>query len=150
MALRKRPCVRYRLSVEPRPSLSLRAHVGRGPGLTPLGDDILIGFLAGRALRGAALPVPAGRTSSLSRTLLDFAALGRLPEPAHELLRDGELEPLLEFGATSGKGIALGHSLASRDQPALPPLQSATIALPLGGETIRCTLTVSADRQAGS
>lgn len=34
--------------------------------------------------------------------------MGDLPEPAHLLLEDGDVEPLLRFGSTSGKGMILG------------------------------------------
>ncbi len=88
---------------------------GRGPGLTPLGDDILIGYIGAAALAGenvSGLAERAARhTTALSATLLRRAACGELPEPAHALLERGELEPLHGFGATSGKGIALGIAL---------------------------------------
>jgi hypothetical protein len=91
---------------------------GRGPGLTPLGDDILVGYLAAAALAGtsgaavAAWAARTGRvTTALSRTLLRLAARGALPEAAHHLLVDGDPEPLLAFGASSGKGIAFGLAL---------------------------------------
>lgn len=88
--------------------------VGWGPGLTPLGDDILVGYVAGRVLAGRRPPplVSAG-TTALSRTLLACAARGELPEPAHALLEDGDAAPLLAWGATSGKGLLLGLGAAS-------------------------------------
>jgi uncharacterized protein DUF2877 len=112
-----RPRPRIRLALLPHRRLNLSSLAGRGPGLTPLGDDILIGYLAGSALAGASFTRRlaascAGRTTALSRTLLALAAEGQLPEAAHLLLVAGDLRPLLAFGATSGRGIAVGLGLA--------------------------------------
>jgi uncharacterized protein DUF2877 len=94
---------------------------GRGPGLTPLGDDILVGYIGSAALAGLDVSrlaeQAAGRTSALSATLLRRAAAGELPEPAHALLEHGDVDPLLRFGATSGKGIMLGISLYLEGEP---------------------------------
>ena len=87
--------------------------VGWGPGLTPLGDDILVGYVAGRVLAGRRPPFVSAATTALSRTLLACAARGELPEPAHALLEDGDATPLLEWGATSGKGLLVGLGAAS-------------------------------------
>jgi len=113
-----RPHPRIALSLRPRPQLDIGTLAGRGPGLTPLGDDILVGYLAAAALAGAsgaavaAWAARTGRvTTALSRTLLRLAARGALPEAAHHLLVDGDPEPLLAFGASSGKGIAFGLAL---------------------------------------
>lgn len=113
-----RPRPRIELSLRPQVQLDLAGLAGRGPGLTPLGDDILVGYLAAAALAGpngatvAGAAAPTDRTTtSLSRTLLRLAARGELPEAAHCLLLDGDPEPLLAFGATSGKGIAFGLAL---------------------------------------
>lgn len=111
-----RPETRYAIWLVPQPEVQLRRLAGRGPGLTPLGDDILIGYIARRALTGldsTALAAEASAsTTALSSTLLRLAALGQLPEAAHPLLESGDLLPLLHFGATSGRGIALGLALA--------------------------------------
>jgi hypothetical protein len=113
-----RPHPRFTLSLRPQRQLEINDLAGRGPGLTPLGDDILIGYLAAAALSGAssaglaACAARAGRkTTALSRTLLHLASRGALPEAAHRLLVEGDPEPLLRFGATSGKGIAFGLAL---------------------------------------
>jgi hypothetical protein len=112
-----RPERRVALSLRPRPRIDLDGLVGRGPGLTPLGDDILVGYLAAAALAGAGGSAiacaarAARRTTALSRTLLYLAAHGALPEAAHHLLVDGDPGPLLAFGASSGKGIAFGLAL---------------------------------------
>lgn len=115
-----RPHARFAVALRPRPRLELDALAGRGPGLTPLGDDILVGYLAAAALAGEDVTLfaerAARRTTALSSTLLRLAARGHLPEPAHALLERGEIAPLLRFGATSGKGIAFGLALFSEDQ----------------------------------
>lgn len=115
-----RPCPRVALTIRPNANLVLDQLSGWGPGLTPLGDDILVGYTAAAALAGAPLP-PADswgdRTTALSRTLLLLAALGELPEPAHALLEGGNPEPLLRFGSTSGKGIIIGLAAAAARIP---------------------------------
>ena len=88
-----------------------RELLGRGPGLTPEGDDLLAAVAGTLAVLGPATglhgndlaalltaigvkdskragpPTPAtGRTTALSETLLALAAAGRLPEPAGRLL----------------------------------------------------------------
>ena len=101
--------------------------VGRGPGLTPLGDDVLAGWLA---VRAAADPDPAvadavrrslGATTSLSATLLDCALHGEaLPElTAWTRALGTPAEPvaeraLLAVGASSGAGLLAGARLALR------------------------------------
>ena len=108
-----RPHVRLKRRSGSRRNLERLA--GLGPGLTPLGDDILVGYLGAAALAGEDLGGLAERvgrrTNALSSTLIRLAAHGELPEPAHALLERGEFEPLQSFGATSGKGIALGIAL---------------------------------------
>jgi hypothetical protein len=110
-----RPTPRFELSLASPPRIDLESLAGRGPGLTPLGDDLLVGYLAAAALAGHGLPDlaerAAGRTTALSGTLLLLAAQGCLPEAAHRLLEDGDPEPLQHFGATSGRGIAFGLAL---------------------------------------
>jgi Protein of unknown function (DUF2877) len=110
-----RPSPRVTLSVTPPPELDPEALAGRGPGLTPLGDDILVGYIAAATLAGKDASElaerSAPRTTALSGTLIRLAARGHLPEVAHRLLEDGDPEPLLDFGSTSGKGIALGLAL---------------------------------------
>jgi len=109
-----------------------RGLLGRGPGLTPEGDDLLaavagtlavLGPAAGwdRSVLGgflAALVEPAReRTTALSATLLELAAQGRLAEPAGRLLDlkpDGEaawpaaLARLERLGHGSGRAYAAG------------------------------------------
>jgi hypothetical protein len=108
-----------------------RAVVGRGPGLTPEGDD-LVAAVAGTlavlgpvtgvdgvvrdALLGALDPGP-GRTTALSGTLLALASEGRLAEPAGRLLDlgpggeaawPGALSRLERLGHGSGRAYAAG------------------------------------------
>jgi hypothetical protein len=100
--------------------------VGRGDGLTPLGDDVLCGWLATCRAAGVdtaevddavrnALP----RTTLLSATLLDCALHGEvLPEHAAWLSALGTpAEParataLMRVGASSGAGLLAGSRLA--------------------------------------
>jgi hypothetical protein len=101
--------------------------VGRGPGLTPLGDDVLAGWLAvlwasGRLDDDTAATVRAAlpRTTLLSATLLDCALHGEvLPEFAAYLSTVGgpsesvAVAALLRVGHTSGTGLWWGarHAL---------------------------------------
>ncbi|HEX6148628.1 DUF2877 domain-containing protein [Nocardioides sp.] len=100
--------------------------LGRGEGLTPLGDDVLAGWLA--LHRAAGVPTPdveevvrgaTERTTLLSATLLDCAQHGEvLPEYAAWLRALGtDEEParvraLHAVGATSGAGLHLGATVA--------------------------------------
>lgn len=114
-----------------------RAWGGRGPGLTPYGDDLLAGaLLATRARRGpAAAPHLAGLASAVSTTavaaaFLRWAALGQCIEPAHAWLgaaadRDqvgmaraaGRLSAI---GASSGHGLLTGMTLAFSSRATTP------------------------------
>jgi hypothetical protein len=91
--------------------------IGRGPGLTPEGDDYVAGIAgvlaaAGRhdevaALIGADLR---RRTTALSATLIELAARGLGPEPLQAVLAgDPDALPrLLGLGHTSGRAYARG------------------------------------------
>lgn len=117
--------------------------LGRGGGLTPVGDDVLCGWLA---VIGAARPGPcpvalevaetAGHaTTPLSATLLDRARSGDvLPEFRHLLVQlrryatsgtHGELETSVErvlaIGHTSGTGMLLGSLIALDHLTHAPP-----------------------------
>jgi hypothetical protein len=105
---------------------TVRRLMGRGPGLTPLGDDVLCGWIATQRWAGVPTPevddaVRAGlhRTTLLSATLLDCALQGEvLPELGQFLAAVGtESEPrrsaeLRAVGATSGAGLLRGARLA--------------------------------------
>ena len=100
--------------------------VGRGDGLTPLGDDVLCGWLATHRAAGAATPDvddavrrTAHRTTLLSATLLDCALHGEvLPEHAAWLRALGtpdepaQAADLIRVGASSGAGLLAGSRLA--------------------------------------
>jgi hypothetical protein len=92
---------------------------GRGPGLTPAGDDVLCGYVAGLRLfwglneeAATIAENAAARTTSLAATLLRHAARGELPEPAHAALESGDTGPLRAFGHTSGSCLLFGLALA--------------------------------------
>ena len=100
--------------------------IGRGEGLTPLGDDLLAGWLALHRAAGVATPAVddvvrshAHRTTLLSATLLDCAVHGEvLPEYAAWVGALGTSDApvraaaLSAVGATSGAGLLLGAHLA--------------------------------------
>jgi hypothetical protein len=121
-----------------------RLLTGRGPGLTPAGDDLLAGAAAAVAALGAALgfgprrgwgravvvPDLAHRTTAVSATLLRLAAAGLAPEPLHGVL-DGSGDPrrgmrslrrLLRLGHTTGWacGAAAGLCMAELATAAQP------------------------------
>jgi hypothetical protein len=98
--------------------------LGRGPGLTPWGDDVLAGYLAGAAayalevdqLRTDVAAQAPERTTTLSSALLRHAAEGETI-PQVEALIDAlggrrplgtALAELHEVGHTSGAGLAAG------------------------------------------
>jgi hypothetical protein len=106
---------------------AVRPLLGRGPGLTPLGDDVLGGWLATAvATRHAgldevrrAVALSAGeRTTTLSATLLACAARGEVVPELRDLLAglatddvaldEGSVDRLLAVGDTSGAGVLLG------------------------------------------
>jgi hypothetical protein len=117
---------------------AVRRSVGRGPGLTPAGDDVLVGMLAlltsgaagaagaqaARRLAAALAPVLA-TTPDISRQLL-LQALRGLPGRAlhdlgHALMVGGPgavladaIRVALESGATSGADACLGLAASCR------------------------------------
>jgi hypothetical protein len=104
--------------------------LGRGPGLTPSGDDVLAGYLVGAAayglpadeLRALVHSQAHRRTTTLSAALLRHAALGEaIPQVAGLLDAlgggrglDRALAELLAVGHTSGAALA-GGVLAAAD-----------------------------------
>ena len=99
--------------------------VGLGPGLTPAGDDVMAGTMAGLVLLGhpaadrfaaGVYALAAGRTTELSRALLRHAAAGRVSGEyaavLHGLVGERPLGPaiagLMATGSTSGRAMALG------------------------------------------
>ena len=105
--------------------------LGRGPGLTPLGDDVLAGWFVARHAAGhpdtslAAVVRPRlGVTTLLSATLLDCAMRGEaLPQLAAWLAdpAPSTTEALVAVGATSGTGILAGAGLALSSLATLRP-----------------------------
>jgi hypothetical protein len=99
--------------------------IGRGPGLTPEGDDLVCGVAAvvavgdwPRALREAWVGALIGgdlrrRTTALSATLLELAALGMGPEPLQALVAGdpGALARLEAIGHSTGRAIARGAAV---------------------------------------
>lgn len=99
--------------------------VGHGDGLTPLGDDVLCGWLA--AHRAAGVPTGAvddvvrrllPRTTTLSATLLECALAGEVADPLAAYLRaldtpraDATRTDLEALGHSSGSGLAHGVDL---------------------------------------
>ena len=99
--------------------------IGLGPGLTPAGDDVMAGTIAGLVLLGhpaaqrfalGVSALAAGRTTELSSALLRHAAAGQVSSEyaavLHGLVGERPLAPavagLLATGATSGRAMALG------------------------------------------
>lgn len=105
-----------------------RGLVGLGPGLTPAGDDVLVGLLSALSLLSgppamvrAVLAAAAGRTTELSLALLRHAAAGRCIDRVGDVLRalcgHGAVEPahrrLAAVGHSSGPALALGILLGA-------------------------------------
>jgi hypothetical protein len=100
--------------------------VGRGDGLTPLGDDVLCGWLAVHRAAGVATPAvddavrrALPRTTTLSATLLECALAGEVADVAADYLRalgtphaSAARAALAALGHTSGEGLAHGIDLA--------------------------------------
>ncbi|PJJ56678.1 uncharacterized protein DUF2877 [Mumia flava] len=101
--------------------------LGRGPGLTPLGDDLLAGWLVARhalglrdgRVRTTVARLAPTRTTVVSAALLDDALSGHAIPELSALLRSlggpglsERLAALLTVGSSSGLGLALGAALA--------------------------------------
>ncbi|MGD2043552.1 MAG: DUF2877 domain-containing protein [Acidimicrobiia bacterium] len=114
------------------------ALLGKGPGLTPEGDDLVIGLLAGLKLLGESVGAPGtletlntlaptvtgahARTTALSATLLRHAFRGEVSAPlggflqaltGHEDL-EAAVDMLRNLGATSGMAMGRGALAAAR------------------------------------
>lgn len=98
---------------------------GRGPGLTPLGDDILIGILYGLAVTQQQstrftqrlAERAAAQTTTLSAAWLRGAARGEASAPWHAYIEGepGAINRILQIGATSGSGAWFGfHQLLTQ------------------------------------
>jgi hypothetical protein len=110
------------------PSLAAAAGarwIGRGGGLTPEGDDLIVGVAAvvasslwPLALREAWLRALVGddlrrRTTALSATLLELAVAGMGPEPLQALLAGdaSAYDRLVALGHSTGRAIARGAAV---------------------------------------
>jgi hypothetical protein len=110
--------------------------LGRGPGLTPSGDDVIVGVIATlwsagafatgplASLRRSLDRVAAERTTDVSAEFLYHVCRGMVAGPLHDVLialRRGDsratiaaVERLRDFGHTSGMDSALGIIVAWR------------------------------------
>jgi hypothetical protein len=100
--------------------------VGRGDGLTPLGDDVLCGWLVAHRAAGVATPAvddavrrALPRTTTLSATLLACALEGECADLVADYLRAlgtdaarAARDALESLGHSSGSGLAFGVDLA--------------------------------------
>jgi len=114
------------------------ALLGRGEGLTPEGDDVLVGLLAGLRLLGPSVGAPGAggmlaavapiilteapfRTTALSAALLRHAVAGEVADPVAAFLQaltgKGDLSAVVDalhtMGNTSGVATASGMLLAA-------------------------------------
>jgi hypothetical protein len=106
-----------------------KAMVGLGPGLTPSGDDFLVGLFAVlhvpespchglKDLCAKLVADAVGKTNAISVAALKAAAHGRVREPVHALMRElvagtcesvkAALAPVLAIGSTSGADMVAG------------------------------------------
>jgi hypothetical protein len=107
---------------------------GRGPGLTPAGDDLLAGLLVVARVRGGAEAEPRLRavadavtTTPIARAFLAWAARGQSIAPVHDLLEaiargdrraaERALDRLQSVGASSGAFLAAGLALGVLGRP---------------------------------
>ena len=101
--------------------------IGLGPGLTPSGDDVLVGWLAGlwvevpdgrrvvATIGRRLLAVALDRTGALSHAFLVAVAAGEASEPVCRFVAvpdDARLRGLLAVGETSGADLLAGYLLA--------------------------------------
>jgi hypothetical protein len=109
---------------------------GRGPGLTPSGDDLLVGIMHAMTVWPARVPQTGCRegtrlfaeaalphTTRISAAYLEAAACGQATEPWHDLVRSlkqsraarcGTVRRLLHVGETSGADALTGFCWAWR------------------------------------
>jgi hypothetical protein len=108
---------------------TVEAFIGRGNGQTPLGDDVVCGWLALHRAMGLATPAVddavrrlLDRTTALSVALLECALVGEVADPVADYLRalggpDATVarDRLTRLGHSSGTGLAHGIDLALHD-----------------------------------
>lgn len=131
----------------------IRPLIGLGPGLTPSGDDFLVGYMAGLwatasdtlsrmqflAAFGAEISAAAQHTNEISCAYLRSAAIGHVSEPiaklAQQLKRANDMRSVrvatqaaLQVGHTSGTDGVLGLLLGCRAwQSPAPHLRYASV-----------------------
>jgi hypothetical protein len=113
-----------------------RGLIGCGPGLTPSGDDFLVGFLAAHYLSGSALvkefkyrkldsdvvAMARKQTTLVSAEMLACAVKGKfseilyqawraLPDMANDSNQNGPVQRFLSWGSTSGTDTIVGLAL---------------------------------------
>jgi hypothetical protein len=125
---------------------SAHALAGLGPGLTPSGDDVLVGCLLalaalpdidGTSVRDAIASSSRHRTTRISTAYLDAAARGEASEAWHRLIAAmgtsdavrvaGAARHILAVGETSGSDMLGGFILASRALLRTPAPTSASV-----------------------
>jgi hypothetical protein len=104
---------------------AVRGLIGCGPGLTPSGDDLIVGFLAGlwrtagddpardtfRRALCAAVAAAARATGEISQVYLTHASCGRFAEPMATLAaRIGDGAPLGEIEQVTAAALGVGHT----------------------------------------
>ena len=126
------------------PYSSVHNLIGLGPGLTPSGDDFLMGALAAldaskqtnmHAALGQAVLAAAGRTSPLSASLLRAAAAGHVGENLHVMIAalvtgdaDGAIAAAARIGHTSGWDALAGAVVALSGDPSRTTLDDGSLA----------------------
>jgi hypothetical protein len=104
---------------------AIEALIGCGPGLTPSGDDLIVGFVAGlwstagddpakhmfRQAICAAVAAGAEATGDISRAYLSHATRGRFAEPLATLAAGiGDGAPVGEIERLTAAALRVGHS----------------------------------------
>jgi hypothetical protein len=118
--------------------------VGLGPGLTPSGDDFLMGALAAldalgqtnmRAVLAQAVVAAAGRTSPLSASLLRAAGAGHVGENLHLMVgalaagdADAAIAQAARMGHTSGWDALTGAVVTLSGDPSRTTLDDGSLA----------------------
>ncbi|MBA3052548.1 DUF2877 domain-containing protein [bacterium] len=83
--------------------------LGLGGGLTPSGDDFLVGYIAAKKMGGMEIPfkLDLSRTTPLSAHFLKHALRGRFSDQITAFIKEGDLS-ILSFGGSSGAATAVG------------------------------------------
>ncbi len=121
---------------------------GRGPGLTPAGDDVLAGVLMvahiefggiSGGVASAIEDVARDSTNTIARAFLRSALQGRSVEPAHDFVRalgtadeastNNAATALRRIGASSGIALAYGICLALTTLPERIHVSSAPVRI---------------------